>query len=275
MPDFVVPGAHSRRLASLPTNYDLRSAYPKCWSIGFIRDQGACGCCWSIAGNAVLSDNYCIQYQKKSVFKQRQFSYEDTLENCSYADCYTGPNKGCDGGIMTGAFAFAKNVGTVTGENYGNFTSCKPSLIDPAAKTAKTPPPNTKCNPNSSGYAVSYASDKFKIKSYYKVAATSTASAEQSAMDAIITCGSLIASFDVYYDFYFYKSGVYKSNMLKPQGSHAVRVIGWGVESPSGVKYWLVANSWGTDWGIAGFFKMIRGINHCDFEKIFFVPVVA
>jgi len=31
---------------------------------------------------------------------------------------------------------------------------------------------------------------------------------------------------------------------------HAVKIIGWGVEK--GTPYWLVANSWNTDWGDNG-----------------------
>ena len=33
-------------------------------------------------------------------------------------------------------------------------------------------------------------------------------------------------------------------------GGHAVRMLGWGVED--GTPYWLVANSWNTDWGDNG-----------------------
>jgi len=47
-------------------------------------------------------------------------------------------------------------------------------------------------------------------------------------------------------------------------GGHAVKMTGWGVEN--GTPYWLVANSWNEAWGDHGYFKIIRGKNHCGIE---------
>lgn len=47
-------------------------------------------------------------------------------------------------------------------------------------------------------------------------------------------------------------------------GFHAIRLIGYGEEN--GVKYWLCANSWNDSWGDKGFFKILRGGNHCGTE---------
>ncbi|RCN47333.1 hypothetical protein ANCCAN_06621 [Ancylostoma caninum] len=47
-------------------------------------------------------------------------------------------------------------------------------------------------------------------------------------------------------------------------GAHAVKIIGWGVEN--GTKYWRIANSWSTDWGEKGYFRIIRGKNDCGVE---------
>ena len=44
--------------------------------------------------------------------------------------------------------------------------------------------------------------------------------------------------------------GVYKHNHGDFLGNHAVKMLGWGVEN--GTPYWLVANSWNTDWGDSG-----------------------
>ena len=50
----------------------------------------------------------------------------------------------------------------------------------------------------------------------------------------------------------------------KQIGGHAVEITGWGIEN--GKPYWEIANTWGKDWGIDGYFKMIRGKNNCEIE---------
>jgi cathepsin B len=77
--------------------------------------------------------------------------------------------------------------------------------------------------------------------------------------------GPVEAAFSVYEDFLLYKSGVYKHTTGQELGGHAVKMLGWGVEN--GNKYWLMANSWNTDWGDNGFFKIARGNDECGIES--------
>ena len=79
-----------------------------------------------------------------------------------------------------------------------------------------------------------------------------------------MTNGPVEVAFTVYQDFFTYKSGVYVHKTGGVAGGHAVKAIGWGVEG--GVPYWLIANSWGSGWGDAGFFKIKRGTNECGIE---------
>lgn len=84
-------------------------------------------------------------------------------------------------------------------------------------------------------------------------------------MTEIMTHGPVEAAFTVYSDFLSYKSGVYQHTTGQALGGHAIKILGWGVES--GTDYWLVANSWNNDWGDNGFFKIRRGNNECGIES--------
>ena len=76
-----------------------------------------------------------------------------------------------------------------------------------------------------------------------------------------MTHGPVEVTFYVFEDFLTYKSGVYEHKTGQFLGSHAVKMIGWGVEN--GIPYWIVVNSWNEMWGDNGTFKILRGKNHC------------
>merc|ERR1712106_235513 len=87
-------------------------------------------------------------------------------------------------------------------------------------------------------------------------------------MNELMTQGPVQAVMEVYTDFFMYSRGVYKRTNLAsdmPVGYHAVRMLGWGQEGTE--KYWTVANSWGTEWGEDGLFRISRGGNECVIEE--------
>lgn len=77
--------------------------------------------------------------------------------------------------------------------------------------------------------------------------------------------GPVDATYQVFSDFYNYQSGVYKHVSGGSVGWHAVRIIGWGEQN--GTPYWVVANSWHQDWGMNGYFWIIRGQDECSIES--------
>jgi len=85
--------------------------------------------------------------------------------------------------------------------------------------------------------------------------------------------GPVETAFTVYEDFMNYKSGVYQHLTGSVQGGHAVKIIGWGHES--GLDYWLIANSWGTSWGIDGYFKIKLGDCGIDSTVYSALPVLT
>ena len=88
----------------------------------------------------------------------------------------------------------------------------------------------------------------------------------------------------VYSDFGSYKSGVYWTScgLAPPLGTkcqawgHAVKILGWGHDMVNittwdnvtnstkhtlqDTEYWIGANSWSTDWGEGGFFRIMHNV---------------
>ena len=59
--------------------------------------------------------------------------------------------------------------------------------------------------------------------------------------------------------FQFYSSGVIDSDSCGTNLDHGVLIVGYGTEE--GIDYWLVKNSWGTEWGDEGYVKIARDDN--------------
>ena len=59
-------------------------------------------------------------------------------------------------------------------------------------------------------------------------------------------------------------------DLMKPDnGQHATVVVGYGKEIVQGrwTDYWLIKNSWSTQWGEGGFIKLKRGVGLCGIGK--------
>jgi len=218
-----------------------------------------CGSCWAFGAVEAMSDRICIH---SNFEKQVYLSATDLLSCCGF---FCG--MGCNGGFPIGAWNYFKKHGIVSGGPYGTkegcvdypFPECEHHVIGPKPAcngSNSTPRCPKKCQ---EGFNTTWQEDKhFGVSSY------SVHHNEAAIQTEIMNNGPVEGAFTVYADFPSYKSGVYQHVTGGQLGGHAIKILGWGVENNT--KYWLVANSWNPDWGDKGFFKILRGSNHCGIE---------
>ncbi|XP_049880820.1 uncharacterized protein LOC126377170 [Pectinophora gossypiella] len=216
-------------LADLPDNFDSRKKWPHCVTIGEIYNQGNCGSCWAFGTANTASDRICTQNNRTVRLSVQDF-------NCF--DDYV-----CGGNEPFQAFQYYLNPGLVTQE-------CKPYDVEYLKKF--------KCDKKCVNGDV-YDIDKRRGDLYWRVD-----SQEESIKTELFNNGPIEVSFRVYEDFMKYSGGIYEHKYGHAAGGHSVRMIGYGVEN--GVPYWLVANSWGTNWGEQGFFRVKRYDKDLQFE---------
>lgn len=56
----------------------------------------------------------------------------------------------------------------------------------------------------------------------------------------------------------FYHGGIMNPKHCSDDVDHAIVIVGMG--SSNGVGYWKLRNSWGSDWGEEGYFRMHRAV---------------
>ena len=103
----------------------------------------------------------------------------------------------------------------------------------------------TSCNP-----CAGWASRVVRITSW------SWVSASTSGIETALQSGPVTTWMAVYSDLYHYHSGVYQPTAGSSYlGGHFVVIVGYNHTE----RYWICKNSWGTDWGESGFFRIKMG----------------
>lgn len=220
--------------AKLPAAFDARTNWPGC--VHPVLDQGQCGSCWSFGASEALGDRFCVQSNG---------SINVALSPQTLISCDNWLSFGCNGGMPLATWWYMERHGLVS-------LTCLPYL----SGNGQVPPCMNKCV-NSTETWKEYKVKMGSVQSHFGV---------ESMQSALIKGGPFEVSFAVFEDFMSYSGGVYVRKSNSFQGMHAVKVVGWGHDQPSNLDYWIVQNSWGTDWGENGFFRILRGQNECFIE---------
>ncbi len=88
-----------------------------------------------------------------------------------------------------------------------------------------------------------------KISDWHRITST------DEMKEWISTKGPLVACYTVYTDFFSYTKGIYKYVSGNIEGGHCVAVVGYN----DAQEYWICKNSWGSTFGLTGFFLIGYG----------------
>lgn len=180
-----------------------------------VRDQGPCGSCWAFSTIAAL-ESYTLRTRGKS----KDLS-EQMLVSCSGAGS-------CDGGWPEKASEVIQSWGAVD-ERAMPYQARDTRCVFSTAYKGLPTTPNSRI-----GRWLRVEPDVASIKA------------------ALLEHGPLSTTMAVYFDFFFYRGGVYATSTGTLAGYHAVLIVGFDDEAEA----FLVKNSWGDQWGEDGYFRI-------------------
>ncbi|XP_064434984.1 procathepsin L-like [Mirounga angustirostris] len=205
-----------------------------------VKDQGQCQSCWAFSATGALEGQ---MFRKTGKLVSLS---EQNLLDCSRSQ----GNEGCRGGLIDYAFQYVKDNGGLDSEESYPYLA--------RSESCKYRPEKSAAN----------------VTTFWHVL-----NKEDGLMTTVATVGPVSAAVDSSPDsFQFYKKGIYYDpNCSSESLNHGVLVVGYGFEGAESdnQKYWIVKNSWGTNWGMQGYMLLAKDRdNHCGIATMASFPVV-
>jgi len=204
-----------------------------------VYNQGQCGSCWAFSATENVESQWALAGHPLTSLSMQQVVSCDTT-------CY-----GCGGGWPYLAYAYIASAGGIdTYASYpytsggGNTGSC---AFNPATVDAKL-------NPSNSWTYVTQSQNEGEMVNY------------------LVAHGPLSICVDAE-PWQYYTSGVLMASQCSTSIDHCVDAVGYnlGASTP----YWIVRNSWGTDWGQSGFIWLQYGQDTCAMAQVVTNALVA
>lgn len=167
-----------------------------------------------------------------------------SLSEQQLVSCANKLNKGCNGGNVDWSFRYLENNEMCSEEDYPYVSG---SGDVPQCKSCKG--------------VISKVSEFVDVKK----------GDEDQLMKAVQLMPVAVAIQADSKQFQLYKSGIMDFDCGN-QLDHAVLLVGFGTEN--GVDYWKLKNSWSTNWGEDGYFRLKRGVNMCGLSDSASYPIL-
>jgi C1A family cysteine protease len=259
-----VRGADSLPLRVLKASVPVPDNF--CWQpqdLTATLDQGQCGSCWAHATVSILGDRVSVQTSgavRTALEVQQVMECSDYLKDLLPV--------GCKGNEIYIALQSLVSKGTklcAVGQYPRGYSAADSSQAS--------------CVSASDDKYYVTVGDAFLISEPVKTPGDEANKRNiENMKNHIFFEGPIIGTFLVYSDFQNYDgTTIYEPSQAvlagKPEGAHAIELIGWGTDPASGVGYWVCRNSWGASWPAShkqcagtGTFYMKMGANTCEIE---------
>ena len=209
---------------TLPSSVDWR----KKGAVVYVKDQKKCSSCWSFGITGSIEGQNFLRNGKLVALS------EQNLIDCSV----TQGNMGCKGGYAVASYKYIISNGGIDTEDSYSYKAAMGNCRYKLKNVGAT------------------------ISNYAFVAPLMN---ETALIGAIANIGPISVIIDTSHrSFTFYNgTGVYYEPKCSVNNiDHTVLAVGYGVQD--GKQYYLVKNSWGSDWGDQGYVKMSRNTeNNC------------
>jgi hypothetical protein len=201
-------------------------------------NQMLCGCCYAIATMGTLETMRCVKQQTGAILSPQQI-----------VDCATPragyQNFGCEGGWPTRVLRYLQDHEVAARDACYPFVRKQNRcllkyLLNKPGCTVSASPTNTQLT--------------------YRVLNN-----ERDILRHVAQTGPVITVMKTTNKFLFYKDGIFDDptcSRARDDVDHAIVIVGYGREN--NMDYWLIKNSWGTQWGQSGYGKYRRGRNTCS-----------
>jgi len=215
-----------------PSTVDWRSK----GAVTPVKDQGECGSCWAFSATEEIESAVFMATGKLETLSTQQ------IISCDRKD------DGCDGGDTVTAYQYVEKAGGL------DSSSDYPDKSHVSGRTGKCSwDKETKAKVTGFSYATKPC-DSGSCK-HQDEEALAVALATKGPISICVNAGGN--------GWQNYKRGIYskKCSGASSQLDHCVQLVGY--DKSGSTPYWIVRNSWNTDWGIDGYMHLEMGQNLC------------